>query len=256
MFKEPLFILFLLNLRGTVLFASLRLLRGVIGFSGSMAISFCLSLYCFPKYNFSEILNRPVFSIVVEILLGLFCGLSLSFLFEFVPFLGRLVDTFRGVQFQEQVAPELGTRDSKLEIFLGFVVIAIFFQNKIFGVFVDLYLQIANKVGVGGFDGVSFIDTSLYFSDRRGVLIELLSSLFYSSLVVVSPLIVFSMIIELGFSIVLKLNSKFHLGTDLNLIRAYAGLVITPFIVCYSESLPLALIHLVEIGKSFLMHYI
>lgn len=255
MLNEFFFELFLLNLRGTVFFTALRSVKGVIGISGCMTLSLALSVFSFPEYVNRSILDRPIFSIFVEILLGLTLGLSLSFLFEFIPFLGRLIDTFRGVQFQEQVAPELGARDSRLEIFAGFVVVAYFFQPKFFLSFIELYLRITEKVGVGGFDGFDYIDTQLYFSDKRGALVECLSTLFHSSLAVIIPLIAFSIIIELGFSIVLKFNSKLHLGTDLTLIRAFAGLAIVPLLVSSSDTLPAAILHLLEIGKGFLLNF-
>lgn len=249
--QDLFFLLFLLNLRGTVFFASIRLLKGVIGTSGCLALSFVLSLYVYPAEIYVGILDRPVFSIIVELLIGLFLGFSLSFLFEFVPYIGRLVDTFRGVQFQEQVAPELGVRDSRLEIYAGFFTVWIFFNHRVFSKFMEIYLNFTEKLGVGGFNGLSFLDISVLLNDKRGALIETLSNVFYSSLFIVGPLIIFSLIIELGLSILLKFNSKFHLGSDLNIIRAFAGLVAVPLMLSYSSNLEFALAKLLIVGKGY-----
>lgn len=243
--------LFLLNLRGTVLFSSVRILRGTIGFSGCLALSLSLSIFGFPNSVSEKILTRPFFSIIFEILVGLFLGIIFSLLMEIVPLLGRFIDTFRGVQFQEQVAPELGARDSKLEIYAGYIVLFIFFQTKVFSEIVLLFGSCTNNLGIGGLRGEDFLDSAQYFSDYRSTLIDLLTKIFYSSLVIVSPLVIFSLCLEIGLSLLMKINSKCSLGLDLSLMRAFAGLAVLPLIVNFSDTWTYLLSDLVKVFWNF-----
>jgi len=246
------FVLFLLNLRAVVLFSCPRIIMGTIGLSGCLTLSFVLSLFCFPSEVPEKILTRPGFSLICEITLGLMLGVILSYLIEFIPLVGRLIDTFRGVQFQEQVAPELGIRDSRLEIFGGYVVLFLLFQTQIFSHLVELFLNCSDSLGIGGLRQGVFIDTSQYFNDKRGVLIDLLSTIFYSALIIVSPLVVFSLSLELGLSILMKVNTKCSLGLDLSLVRALVGIFVLPLILQFSDSWSVLLSDLVRILLSFI----
>ncbi len=251
MTSNYLFVFLLLNLRGALLFSSIRILNGTIGRSASIVLSFVISVYTYPAVIYPHVLERPIFSISFEILLGLSLGVIFSLLFEVFPFVGRMLDTFRGVQFQEQVAPEMGVRDSRLEIYAGYFVLFIFFQPKIFSEIITLFSLCTEYLGIGGFNGEKYSEISSFF-ENRVMIIQFVSTIFYSCFLLVFPLIVFGLIIEIGFSLMMKINSKISLGLDLGSIRAFSGLLIVPWVLVTDPNWTTPFIQIVKEVSRFL----
>ena len=145
-------------------------------------------------------------------MIGVLFGISISLLLELIPMTGKLIDTIRGNQLSEQLAPELGTRDSQLEFFGGIFVVAMFLNGRYF-----LYFLEALSI-----DGIEF-KKSTHIDSK--IIIDLISGILVVSLHLVFPLILFCFAIEVGFSLIQKLNSKIQLGTDLSILKSGIGAI-------------------------------
>lgn len=265
--EVPLLILFLLVLRHTCLIACIRPLRGVLGMSGVMVFSLVLSLWLYPYNIFDEnimentkILYRSAFVdtplwvlILKEVLKGLMLGLPLSLMFEVIPFTGRLIDTFRGVQFSEQIAPELGPRDSLLESYGGYFALWFFFSGEYAASWISLLSSVEEYMPVYGPDKMSH---AMHLGQYRFALEGFLGDFFTVTLLVVIPLILLSLGFELVFSVLQKLTNKFNVGVELGFMRAGLGVFFLVYILYSGEQMPRLLHSLTSSGLRVLKDFV
>lgn len=241
--ESPIIALFLLFIRHSLIIVCIRPLRGIIGLSGVFVFSLILSIWIFPEEVFLPEISLIIKSdlglkIIKEIILGLTLGMLLSLIFEIIPFIGRLIDTFRGVQFAEQVAPELGTRDSLLESYGGYLVIWFFFSGVYIKEWIWLLVKIESSYPLYTvFNHDLKLSSGVLFKDR--VMIEsFVGEFFTSTLLILVPLILLSLGFELVLSILQKLNSKFNIGFELCLLRAGMGVFFLSYLVYSGTQAP------------------
>ncbi len=232
-------VLALVSIRFATAFSVMKSIRGILGMSGVSILSLCFSFYSIGTNLSLSVLNntKTFFYILLtkEILIGLFIGLSMSLVFELIPFCGRLFDTFRGVQFAEQMAPEMGPRDSELEVFGGYLTLALFFSPQIFPYFIEYLFKINKYCGVLSeqennimlFEGLKINASTMY---------GFIGQIFITAIFVTLPLVVLSMMLEIGFSIISKVSPKFQIGLDLGYLRAGAGVFILFAVILNGET--------------------
>lgn len=251
-FEFPLTILFLLMVRHGCMLACIRPLRGVLGVSGVIVVSLSLSMWMYPLEILDQLhlplhLPQKVHSLfpflLREVLIGLLIGLPCALLFEVVPFMGRLIDTFRGVQFAEQIAPEMGSRDSLLESYGGYFAIWFFFNSAYVSEWIRILLH-ADQVFPRYEAGKKFSTGSFLF--QREALEVFLGEFFTTCIMVVIPLIMVTLSFELVLSALQKINSKFHLGHELSFGRAGMGVFFLCFLF-YSGFQASSLVHSITV---------
>ncbi len=229
-YEAPFAILFLLVLRHTCMIACIRPLRGLLGVSGVMVLSLAVSLWLYPvtilDAESSLLQEMSLVSLIIkEVVLGVGVGLVCALFFEVLPFVGRLIDTFRGVQFAEQIAPELGPRDSLLESYGGYFTLWFFFAGLYAREWVALLSLVEETFPVIKVPE----STALNLFHHRSLLESFVGDFFTISLIVVMPLVLLSLSFELLLSVLQKLNTKFSLGVELSLLRGGMGV----FFLCY-----------------------
>ena len=111
--------------------------RTYLGISGSMAVSFALTVWSYS--NGTSDIDLPLaVSLCSAVLHGVSAALPLALAFEAFPMIGRSVDLLRGAQASEQLAPLSGERSSVLEQTMTLGGAALFLQA---GGFETLALQ-------------------------------------------------------------------------------------------------------------------
>jgi len=231
---EVIFYLFLLYfIRYSVFFGSIKILRGLLGSTGVIVLSFTCSFY-FMDFNLkqteiNEFYNNFSVNFILQIVLGAIFGIIASLIFEVIPFTGRLIDIFRGNQFAEQFAPELGARESQLEMYGGFFVVCLFFQEEYFFKVLDIIYKY-HIVNVNPFNVLSKF-TNLEF------IFKVSKDFFELSILLVLPLILISFSLEIALSVLQKLNSKFQTGVELSLLKSGLGVLFLFFILVQNEEI-------------------
>jgi len=246
---------FLLVLRHGIILYFITALRGVLGFTGMIALSVACSLFAFPV----EVSVPPaaqnydvIYLSLREVTIGLLIGVPLGLVFEIIPFVGRLIDTFRGAQFAEQLAPEMGPRDSQLESYGGFFTLWIFFQGEYAGRFVELLVKANEAFPI--YSVLAQNPSQSIFDIELSTFQEFLSSFFSICLIVALPLIIFSLATELSLSVLQKLCARFQVGLELTLGRALLGVLFMIFLINWSTAAPENLHNLAITGFNFLEH--
>jgi flagellar biosynthesis protein FliR len=252
-YETPIVVFFLLFLRHVCLIVCIRPLRGVLGVSGVMVLSTVLSFWLYPEdilhKPIEDSLSRPLPALVFkEAVLGLCIGMPCALVFEAVPFIGRLIDTFRGVQFAEQIAPELGPRDSMLESYGAYLALWFFFEGMYAKKWIALLISIESTFPVMG----SFQDPDSKFLFHRDALETFLGDFFVISLLVIIPLVLISLSFELVLSVLQKLSSKFSLGVELSMLRAGLGVFFLMYVLYSGIQLPYQLHRLTASGLAMI----
>jgi len=238
----PFLLLFLLVVRNSVMLTCIGPLKGVLGVSGVLTLSVALSIWLYPQ----DVLLLPkpdqpspdiIFLALREVAIGLLIGLPFALIFEILPFVGRMIDTFRGVQFAEQIAPEMGPRDSMLESYGGLFALWIFFEGAYAGEWNRIILRAIEVFPVWGMDG-SKTSTFLSLRVEMGALQIFLAELMTTCLIAVLPLIILSFVLELALSVLQKLCTRFHVGVELSLVRAGMGVLFLVLIIASGEQGP------------------
>ncbi|HMO19080.1 MAG TPA: flagellar biosynthetic protein FliR [Oligoflexia bacterium] len=230
-----LIVFFLLFIRHSIILFLITPLRGVLGSSGIIIVSLGISFFIFPEQliipTVSE--SKDFFSLCIrQVGIALLIGIPISLVLEIVPFTGRLIDTFRGAQFSEQLAPEMGPRDSQLESYGGLFVLWIFFEGQYAGRIIEILIKAMDTFPVISDLSVSSTkpgslnpDSLMIWHVDLARFGEFLSSFFSICIIIVLPLIIFSLALELSLSVLQKLCSRFHVGVELTLLRAVLGVV-------------------------------
>lgn len=191
----------------TIFLSAIKQLRVFIGYSSIIAFSTILSFYISQHLKHNNFLIKNYFIMCLAFFV---LGNILSFLLEFIPSNMRIVDAFRGTQYSEQFAPELGNRDSYLETYSTILIIAIFFESNFFLKSLETLLNIFI---------VSLESESIVSLFKIENLIALVGYYLEFSIKFIFPLILFSIIIELSISFIQKMNPKMQLGHELTIAK-------------------------------------
>ena len=224
---------FSIFIRTIVCLGIVKPLRSVIGLSGNLILSLCITLFVAQFSEFENSLTVQEFTVTEffkEAVVGVIFGITISLLFEIFPFVGRMIDTFRGNQFSEQIAPELGVRDSVLEIYASLAMPAIFFNGPYYLKFIEIYssYQYTKLSGKALLDDY-FLNSNFVFLMSNAVL-EI-------AVILIFPLILVALSLEISLAVFQKLYSRFQVGIELGLLRTGFGIIFLLLLVRFNQPL-------------------
>lgn len=201
---------YVLFLKYSLIIAIPRPIRNVLGLSVSFILSLMLSCFHMSLLDKIPTIEQDFYFILLtQGMQSVFFGLFISLILEFIPILCRMIDTLRGNQLSEQFAPELGPRDSQLEMYSALMIPMLFFKGPYFLKLLELIIDTPTISRVNNFDITYF---NLIIKNGLSFI-----------LIIVFPIIMIYMILELMNVALSKLLPKLNIGFELGMLKACLG---------------------------------